>query len=76
MTPSQYEARCGEMLVVRRRWTKAEMKTLREQYGSVPARHIAAALGRTVDAIHRRAWEWCIEMPAQNRAILMRAART
>jgi hypothetical protein len=57
-------------MTTRRRWTKPEMQTLRTQYGVVPARQIAASLNRTVDAIHRRAWEWGLEMPADNRPAL------
>lgn len=58
----------------RRRWTKPEMRQLRQDYGRVPARQIAESLGRTVDAIHRRAWEWAIEMPRENRPMLTRMA--
>lgn len=62
-------------MTTRRRWTKPEMRQLRTQYGHIPARQIAESLGRTVDAIHRRAWEWCIEMPPENRPALTAMGR-
>jgi hypothetical protein len=69
------QARAGRIvcsMTTRRRWTRSDMQALRQQYGQVPATRIAASLGRTVDAIHRRAWEWGLEMPAENRGALMR----
>jgi len=60
----------------RRRWTRSDMQALRQNYGQVPATRIAASLGRTVDAIHRRAWEWGLETTQEQRTRLMRGART
>ena len=60
----------------RRRWAKADMAYLQAHYGHIPATRIAASLGRTVDAIHRRAWEWGLETTQEQRNRLMRGART
>ena len=62
-------------MTTRRRWTRADMQTLRQNYGQVPAKRIAAFLGRTVDAIHRRAWEWGLETTQEQRNSLMKGAR-
>jgi hypothetical protein len=62
-------------MTTRRRWTRPEMQALRQQYGQVPATRIAASLGRTVDAIHRRAWEWGLETTQEQRNRLMKGAR-
>lgn len=61
--------------MTRRQWTRSEMRTLRRDYGRIPASVIARRTGRTVDAIRRRAFEWGLQMPLDRRGKLMRAAR-
>ena len=51
------------------------MAYLQAHYGHIPATRIAASLGRTVDAIHRRAWEWGLETTQEQRNSLMKGAR-
>jgi len=62
--------------MTRRRWSRSDMQTLRTSYGRVPARIIAQRLGRTTDAIRRRAFEWGLQIDPQRKGELMRAART
>ena len=62
-------------MTIRRRWSPSDMQALRQHYGHIPAKRIAASLGRTVDAIHRRAWEWGLETTQEQRRALMKGAR-